>query len=96
MKKIILALFLLNLCNSNLISQPAISVGTPYDFVKSGYKNQYRYYCNNGNQIVAEKMDENILAKIKTPIGIAINSQTPQEIAVSIAAEIIAVKNNYQ
>lgn len=43
-----------------------------------------------------EKMDENILAKIKTPIGIAINSQTPQEIAVSIAAEIIAEKNRYQ
>ena len=34
-----------------------------------------------------------ILEKIKTPIGIAIKSQTPEEIAVSIAAEIIAVKN---
>lgn len=44
----------------------------------------------------AEKINENILAKIKTPIGIAINSQTPPEIAVSIAAEIIAAKNSYQ
>jgi xanthine dehydrogenase accessory factor len=33
------------------------------------------------------------LAKIRTPIGLKINSRTPFEIAVSIAAEIIAVKN---
>lgn len=33
------------------------------------------------------------LRKIRTPIGISINSRTPEEIAVSIAAEIIAVKN---
>ena len=30
---------------------------------------------------------------IKTPIGLPINSRTPEEIAVSIAAQIIAVKN---
>ena len=33
------------------------------------------------------------LANIHTPIGVEINSRTPEEIAVSIAAEIIAVKN---
>jgi len=36
----------------------------------------------------AEKLD-----RIRTPIGIAIHSRTPEEIAISIAAEIIAVKN---
>jgi xanthine dehydrogenase accessory factor len=30
---------------------------------------------------------------IHTPIGLAINSRTPEEIAVSIAAEIISIKN---
>jgi xanthine dehydrogenase accessory factor len=40
-----------------------------------------------------EQIAPSILEKIKTPIGIAIKSQTPEEIAVSIAAEIIAVKN---
>lgn len=33
------------------------------------------------------------LARIRAPIGIPINSRTPEEIAVSIAAEIIAMKN---
>jgi xanthine dehydrogenase accessory factor len=33
------------------------------------------------------------LNRIRTPVGIEINSRTPEEIAVSIAAEIIAVKN---
>jgi xanthine dehydrogenase accessory factor len=34
------------------------------------------------------------LDAIRTPIGIQINSRTPEEIAVSIAAEIISVKNS--
>lgn len=38
--------------------------------------------------ISAERLDQ-----IRTPIGLSINSHTPEEIAVSIAAEIISVKN---
>ncbi|MGQ0543311.1 MAG: XdhC family protein [Blastocatellia bacterium] len=33
------------------------------------------------------------LERIHTPIGLSINSRTPEEIAISIAAEIISVKN---
>lgn len=40
-----------------------------------------------------EKIDEQALNKIHSPIGIQIKSETPEEIAVSIAAEIIKVKN---
>jgi xanthine dehydrogenase accessory factor len=40
-----------------------------------------------------EGFDKERLARIRTPIGLKINSRTPAEIAVSIAAEIIAVKN---
>ncbi|MGC2237003.1 MAG: XdhC family protein [Pyrinomonadaceae bacterium] len=40
-----------------------------------------------------EGFDKERLNKIHTPIGLPINSRTPEEIAVSIAAEIIAVKN---
>ena len=38
-------------------------------------------------------ISEKKLSKIHSPIGIKINSQTPFEIAVSIAGEVIAVKN---
>ncbi|MDQ3131705.1 MAG: XdhC family protein [Acidobacteriota bacterium] len=37
---------------------------------------------------------EEKLNRIRTPIGLPINSRTPEEIAVSIAAEIIRVKNS--
>lgn len=40
-----------------------------------------------------EGFDESKLSRIHTPIGLPINSRTPEEIAVSIAAEIIKVKN---
>jgi xanthine dehydrogenase accessory factor len=36
------------------------------------------------------------LAKLRGPIGIFIGSRTPSEIAVSVMAEILAVKNNVQ
>lgn len=40
-----------------------------------------------------EGIDETNIQQLHTPIGISINSQTPEEIAVSIAAEIISIKN---
>ena len=40
-----------------------------------------------------EGIPADMLSRIRTPIGLPINSHTPEEIAVSIAAEIIAVKN---
>ncbi len=48
-------------------------------------------------QLFAELKDEGFseteLKKVYAPIGIQIKSQTPEEIAISIAAEIIQVKN---
>ncbi len=40
-----------------------------------------------------EGIDESFLKKIHSPIGLQIKSETPEEIAVSIAAEIIKLKN---
>ena len=45
------------------------------------------------NALKSECIPGETLEKIHTPIGLSINSRTPEEIAVSIAAEIIAVKN---
>jgi xanthine dehydrogenase accessory factor len=41
-----------------------------------------------------EGISESVLQRIHSPIGLDIKSQTPEEIAVSIAAEIIKVKNS--
>ena len=41
----------------------------------------------------AEGITDEKLAKVHSPIGISIKSETPEEIAISIAAEIISVKN---
>ena len=41
----------------------------------------------------SDNLPEEKLKRIHAPIGVKINSRTPEEIAVSIAAEIIGVKN---
>ena len=45
-------------------------------------------------ELVKEGLPAEKLERIRTPVGISINSRTPEEIAVSIAAEIISVKNS--
>ena len=42
----------------------------------------------------AEGITDKELAKVHSPIGISIKSETPEEIAISIAAEIISVKKS--
>ncbi|MDQ6755560.1 MAG: XdhC family protein, partial [Bacteroidota bacterium] len=63
----------------------------------------FKYFGLLGSKKKIEKMfedyrnegiDEELLNKIHSPIGIQIKSHTPEEIAVSIAAEIIKVKND--
>lgn len=46
------------------------------------------------NEAVKAGISKKKLKKIHAPVGIDINSDTPEEIAVSIAAEIISVKNS--
>jgi xanthine dehydrogenase accessory factor len=45
-------------------------------------------------ELKTEGFDADKLSRIHTPIGIPINSRTPEEIAISIAAEIISIKNS--
>lgn len=44
------------------------------------------------NNLVKEGIDRELLEKVHSPIGLEIEAETPEEIAVSIAAEIIKVK----
>ena len=63
---------------------------------------KFKYFGLLGSKTKIEKMFSDYdaeglvvqsLQKIHAPVGLAIKSQTPEEIAVSIAAEIIQVKN---
>ncbi len=70
--------------------------------IRSLLKNKYKYVGLLGStskvaQLFAtyatEGMPAEVIQTIHAPAGIAIKSQTPEEIAVSIAAEIIREKN---
>jgi xanthine dehydrogenase accessory factor len=50
--------------------------------------------ANIFNSLKNEGFSESRLSKVDAPIGLSINSQTPEEIAISIAAKIIQVKNS--
>jgi xanthine dehydrogenase accessory factor len=45
------------------------------------------------DQLVADNIPTNVLKQVHAPIGLDIGAVTPQEIAVSILAELIAVKH---
>ncbi len=71
--------------------------------VRALLNKDFKYFGLLGSKKKIEKMFEDykeerisldVLKKIHSPIGIQIKSETPEEIAVSIAAEIIKVKNN--
>jgi xanthine dehydrogenase accessory factor len=70
--------------------------------IRTLWKKQFRYVGLLGSKSKIEKMftdyraegvPDSLLQPIHAPIGIAIHSQTPEEIAISIAAEIIREKN---
>lgn len=46
------------------------------------------------NELIKDGIKRETLNKIHAPVGIDINSDTPEEISISIAAEIIKIKNN--
>lgn len=95
---------------SHLPSDPELyvviaSVGYRTDdlVLRQVIRNQYRYLGMLGSaekvRVMFEAMrkddfSEEELARVHAPIGLPIHSRTPEEIAVSIAAEIIRAKNS--
>jgi len=70
--------------------------------VRTLWRKQFKYFGLLGSKSKIEKLftdyraegvPASLLQPIHAPIGIAIHSQTPEEIAISIAAEIIREKN---
>jgi xanthine dehydrogenase accessory factor len=70
--------------------------------IRSLLEKSFRYFGVLGSRAKMAQLLKNLkkegypeerLKTIRTPIGLSINSRNPEEIAVSIAAEIISVKN---
>ena len=82
-----------------------MTIGYRFDevVIRNLFEKNFKYFGVLGSKakmktllkiLEQDGFDKDRLAKIRTPIGLPINSRTPEEIAVSIAAEIIAVKNS--
>lgn len=72
--------------------------------IKALLEKEYRWLGVLGSKSKIRKMmgeyrkagvKEELLQRIQAPAGLKINSRTPEEIAVSIAAQIIQVKNSF-
>jgi xanthine dehydrogenase accessory factor len=81
-----------------------MTIGYAFDeiVIRKLFEKNFKYFGVLGSKakmktllktLEKDGFDKHRLAKIHTPIGMPINSRTPEEIAVSIAAEIISVKN---
>jgi len=90
--------------NGDNIYVVVMTLGYKFDeiVIRSLFDYRFKYFGVLGSrakmktlitELEKEGFNKETLSQIRTPIGIPINSHTPEEIAVSIAAEIIAVKN---
>jgi xanthine dehydrogenase accessory factor len=89
--------------NNQFVVVMTVGYRTDDIVLRTLWKKQFRYLGLLGSKSKIEKMfndyrEEGVAASllqaIHAPVGIAIHSQTPEEIAISIAAEIIQVKNS--
>ncbi len=71
--------------------------------IRSLFERDFKYFGVLGSKakmktllttLEKEGFDKDRLSRIRTPIGLHINSRSPEEIAISIAAEMISVKNS--
>ena len=44
--------------------------------------------------LTEEGVDPKLFSKVNTPVGVEIEAESPEEIAISVAAEIIKIKNS--
>lgn len=87
---------------NNYVVVMTVGYRTDYISLRALAGKKFKYLGLLGSQKKIEKMftdyrkegmDEEFLQSIHAPVGLSIKSETPEEIAVSIAAEIIKVKN---
>jgi xanthine dehydrogenase accessory factor len=64
-----------------------------HEFAYIGMLGSQKKIENLFQEMKAEGIEESLLHKVHSPIGLPISAKTAQEIAISIAAEVIQIKN---
>jgi len=75
------------------IDDPALWVALPSKVPYIGILSSKRTHEKRIERLMAAGVDPELLKRIRTPIGLEIGAQTPEEIALCIMAEIVAVRN---
>lgn len=75
------------------IDDPALLTALANDLPYIGVMSSQRSHQDRIKRLSEKGISDKQLARLHTPIGLAIGSRTPEEIALSIMAEIVAVKN---
>jgi xanthine dehydrogenase accessory factor len=71
---------------------PALKVALAEDFAYVGAMGSRRTHADRLARLKSDGVDDDQLAKLASPIGLDLGARTPEETAVSVAAEIIAVR----
>lgn len=75
------------------LDDPALEVALPSPAFYVGALGSRRTHEKRRARLIERGLDESELDRLHAPIGLAIGSRTPEEIALSIMAQIVATKN---
>lgn len=85
--------YLTVLAHDPKIDDPALLTALAHDLPYIGMLSSKRSHQDRIQRLREKGVSDEQLARLYAPIGLAIGSRTPEEIALSIMAEIVAVKN---
>jgi xanthine dehydrogenase accessory factor len=76
--------------NVDVLGLPVL-LGTPAAYI--GVIGSQRRWTTARKQLLEAGVPNETLDRVQSPIGLELNAETPEEIAVSIMAEILMVRN---
>jgi xanthine dehydrogenase accessory factor len=76
------------------LDDPALKIALPSPAFYVGALGSKTMQAKRRQRLLEEGLTEEHLNRLHGPIGLAIGAQTPEEIAMSIMAEIVAARNS--